>query len=105
MMLITMSAIQHSGQTRGSQSGLLSYNSSEEINTEVAHIERDTILSCGGIYTFISAIRTINETSTSNQIYVHFKSDDAVVASGFDFQLNIHIKIYYLNYIYNAYFN
>ena len=34
-------------------------------------------------------VLTINYTSPSNKIYVHFKSDFSIVASGFDFKLNV----------------
>jgi len=69
-------------------SGLLWF-SSAEINTEDAGKTSGTQLSSPAREDFYFPIRTINETSTSNQIYVHFYSDGGVVASGFDFQLNI----------------
>jgi len=71
----------------GNTSGLLWF-SSAEINTEGAP-SSGTQLTGAAALNFYFPIRTINETSTSNQIYIHFKSDNAVVASGFDFQLNI----------------
>jgi hypothetical protein len=71
----------------GNTSGLLWF-SSAEINTEGAP-SSGTQLSGAAALNFYFPIRTINKTSTSNQIYVHFYSDGVVVASGFDFQLNI----------------
>ena len=68
--------------------GLLWF-SSAQINTEDANKTSGTQLSPAAELNFYFPIRTINKTSTSNQIYVHFKSDGIIVASGFDFQLNI----------------
>ena len=68
----------------GSTSGLLWFSSKAILDDGAM-----TITPQDNPANFYFPIRTINETSPSNQIYVHFKSDFDIVASGFDFQVNI----------------